>query len=192
MKRTQYPKDHSPDEPPDFQHLVEEYQDMVLNVCYSFLNNYQDALDVSQEVFIKAYQGLHRFKGKSKLSSWLYRIAVNTSLNHIRHNKKNGFLRSLDLLFDNVDSEAIPEPSDPDEDTSEQISDREDHDILWQAIDQLPEKQRTAITLNKFEELSYKEIADIMDIQVSETGVLINRAKKNLQKHILKNPHFHL
>jgi len=168
-----------------FKELVEKNQEMIINVCNSFVHDREDAMDIAQEVFIKAYNSIHKFKGKSKLSSWLYRIAVNKSLNFIRDNKRKNMLSSLDLLFENS-----PDISDKTEDDTENIEESFENEemraALKKTIDELPKKQKVALTLNKFEELSYKEIAEVMDISVSETGVLINRAKKQLQKNLVK------
>jgi len=168
-----------------FKTLVEQNQEMIINVCNSFLHNKEDAMDVAQEVFIKAYHSMEKFQEKSKISSWLYRIAVNKSLNFIRDVKHKNIFSSLDLLFENAGnfSDTI---QDDQKNSEEHLEDEEVKSSLKQAIQQLPKKQQIALTLNKYEELSYKEIADVMDISLSETGVLINRAKKQLQKKMLK------
>jgi len=168
-----------------FKELVEKNQEMIINVCYSFVHDKEDAMDIAQEVFIKSYNSIQKFQGKSKLSSWLYRIAVNKSLNFIRDNKRKKIFSSLDLLFENA-SEISDKIEDDTENTEESFENEEIRAALKKTIDELPKKQKVALTLNKFEELSYKEIAEIMDISVSETGVLINRAKSQLQKKLIK------
>src|SRR6056297_193960 len=97
-----------------FKELIEKNQEMIINVCNSFVHDREDAMDIAQEVFIKAYNSIHKFQEKSKLSSWLYRIAVNKSLNFLRDNKRKNILSSLDLLFENS-----PEISDKVEDITE-------------------------------------------------------------------------
>lgn len=168
-----------------FKELVEKNQEMIINVCNSFVHDREDAMDIAQEVFIKTYNSIHKFQGKSKLSSWLYRIAVNKSLNFVRDKKRSNMLSSLDLLFEN--SPNISEKIEDDtENTEESFESEEMKADLKKSVNELPKKQQVALTLNKFEELSYKEIAEVMDISVSETGVLINRAKKQLQKKLIK------
>jgi len=169
-----------------FKQLVENYQELVINVCNSFLRDREDALDVSQDVFIKAYHSIDRFRGQSKISTWLYRIAVNQSLNYIRDKKRKNIFRSLDELFSNPDSDPIENVRDHVGDASEKMEHKEQRDLLYKAIDSLPKKQRIAITLNKLEGLPYKEVSEIMDIKISETGVLINRARKSLQKKMIE------
>ena len=77
-----------------FKHLVNKYQQMVVNTCYGFVHNREDAEDIAQEVFIEVHRSLHKFRKESKLSTWLYRISANKSLNFIRENKKKNGLKA--------------------------------------------------------------------------------------------------
>jgi RNA polymerase sigma-70 factor (ECF subfamily) len=169
-----------------FKSLVEQNKDMVVNVCYGFLNNYEDALDVAQNVFVKIYQSIHTFKAESKLSTWIYRIAVNQSLNYRRNKNKKGIFQSLDLLFNNPGAQNPMQLQDHLPQEQDELEAHENKKLLYNALDKLPDKQRTALSLTQLQELSYKEVAGIMNINTSEVGVLINRAKKNLQKKLLK------
>ena len=166
-----------------FRIFVEKYHVLVLNICNNILNNSDDSMDISQEVFIKIYESIDKFRGESKISTWLYRIATNKSLNHLRSKKRQKWFSSLDSIFG--DDSKKQDIKDNNLNISEQIDLDENKIALQQAIAKLPEKQQTAITLNNYEELSYKEISDIMEISVTEVGVLINRAKKNLYKLIV-------
>lgn len=168
-----------------FKEFVDKYQELVVNVCNSFLHDRDDALDVSQEVFIKVFHSVNSFKGDSKISTWLYRIAVNKSLNYLRSKKRKNIFSSLDLLLEDKQNNPADSVADSGENAEEQISRNEDIERMIAVIDQLPKKQKTAINLNKFEGLSYKEISEIMNISVTETGVLINRAKNKIQKQMI-------
>lgn len=170
-----------------FKTLVDRYQDMVINVSNRFVHSRDDALDIAQEVFIKAYDSIGRFREQSSLSTWLYRMAVNRSLNSIRDRKRKNIFNSLDILFENEENSPIQQEQDHNDPVDVQMEKQENIQALYKALDSLPKKQRVAITLNKLEGLSYKEIADIMDISVSETGVQINRARKKLQKKLLNH-----
>lgn len=167
-----------------FQFFVDKYHHLVLNICNNILNNYDDAMDVSQEVFIKTYESIDSFRGDSKITTWLYRISVNKSLNYLRSKKKQKWFTSLDLIFGN-DNKSI-EIEDLDRKPDENIELEENKKALYYALKKLPDKQNIAIILNNFEDLSYKEIAEIMKISVTEVGVLINRGKKKLQKIIIE------
>ena len=82
-----------------FRHLVDKYQVLVFNTCIGFVGNRQSAEDLSQDVFIETYRSISKFRGEAKLSTWLYRISVNKSLNHIRDHKKHNVVRSLERFF---------------------------------------------------------------------------------------------
>jgi RNA polymerase sigma-70 factor (ECF subfamily) len=168
-----------------FKEFVDKYQELVVNVCNSFLHDRDDALDISQEVFIKVFHSADSFKGDSKISTWLYRIAVNKSLNFLRSKKRKNIFSSLDLLLEDKQNNPIDSVADNGENAEEKMSKNEDIERMIAVIDQLPKKQKTAINLNKFEGLSYKEISEIMNISVTETGVLINRAKSKIQKQMI-------
>lgn len=165
-----------------FRIFVEKYHKLVLNVCNNILNNLDDAMDISQEVFIEIYESIDGFRGDAKITTWLYRISVNKSLNHLRSIKKQNRFTSLDIIFGNDNKTLIPE--DQELKPGENIEIDENKKTLYYALRKLPKKQNIAISLSYFEDLSYKEISEIMDISVTEVGVLINRGKKKLYKII--------
>jgi RNA polymerase sigma-70 factor, ECF subfamily len=166
-----------------FEKLVKKYQTLVINTCYGFLHNYDDAQDVAQDVFIEVYRSIHKFRQESKLTTWLYRISANKSINYLRDHKKNKWLLSLDLLFEN--EKEIGFNSVTDDSPQEMIEKDEKTKALYSAIDGLPENQKIAFTLFKYEDLSYKEIADIMNISLSSVESLMFRAKKGLQQKLI-------
>lgn len=169
--------------PDAFQHLVEKYQTMVINTCYGFLHNYEDAQDVAQEVFIEVHRSINKFRKEAKLSTWLYRISVNKSLNYIRDNKKRQWLKSFDNLFE---TEKISNnPNLMSESPEDLLENDEKKQVIEKAIDNLPKNQQIAFILHKYEELSYKEITEVMKISLSSVESLLFRAKKNLQKKLV-------
>ncbi|MFP4619933.1 MAG: RNA polymerase sigma factor [Bacteroidales bacterium] len=170
-----------------FKAFVDKYQHLVLNVSNNFVHNKEDAMDIAQEVFIKVYDSVDSFREESKISTWLYKIAVNKSLNYLRDKKKRNIFNSLDLIFEkNKNDNPVENIADDQEISQEKMESEERKEILFKAMDELPVKQKTALTLNKLEGLPYKEIAGIMDTSVTETGVLINRARKKLQKKLVE------
>ncbi len=171
-----------------FKTLVDKYQLLVVNTCYGFVHNREDAEDIAQEVFIEVYKSIHKFRKKSKISTWLYRISVNKSLNFIRDNKKNTWFQSLDILFSAEKKSAkVIELSDPKSNIPDRIiENKETAKVINNAIDLLPKNQKIAFTLSKYEDLSYKEIADIMELSLSSVESLLFRAKKNLQGKLIK------
>jgi len=167
-----------------FRQLIENHRQLVVNTCFGLVHNPEDAEDIAQDVFIEVFRSVHKFRADSKISTWLYRIAVNRSLNFIRDNKRRKLAQSFEEFFaggkdkqDSFSADKAPAP-DAEFENSQRAA------ILHKAIDSLPENQRVAFTLNKYEDLSYKEIAEIMESSVSSVESLIHRAKKNLQKKL--------
>lgn len=166
-----------------FKELVELHKDKIVNACYGFLQNREDAEDMAQEVFVDAYQSIHRFRSEARLSTWLYRIAVNKSLNLVKKNKRKKWIGSLQTIFQSEQQEKdVEDVRTPDPQADLELAER--RKILWHAIETLAENQKIAFTLSKFEGLSYREIAEIMGTTVSAVESLLNRAKSNLQKKL--------
>lgn len=166
-----------------FKSLVENHQEKVRNTCFRFVNNREDADEVAQDVFIQVYESLSHFREESELSTWIYRIAVNKSLDFIRYKKrKKRFAQLTSLLGIGMDKEEIVLAVS--DNPQRELEDKERRQILDWAIGKLPGNQNTAITLSKYEGFSNKEIASIMDISLSAVEALIHRAKKNLHKQL--------
>ncbi|MDB5284435.1 MAG: polymerase sigma factor [Bacteroidota bacterium] len=164
-----------------FRTLVESHRDRVFNSCIGILQNTEDAEDITQEVFVEVYHSIKNFKAESKLSTWIYRIAVTKSLDHLRSKKRKkrfGFMKSL---FGQNDNQLRIDPPDffhP----GVQLENKELAAYLFKAIEQLPENQKVAFTLHKIEGLSYLEISEVMKTTASSVESLMFRAKQNLQK----------
>ena len=168
-----------------FETLVNRYQQKVINICMGFTTSTDEAKDISQEVFIEVYLSLRKFRQESAFSTWLYRIAVNKSINATRQAKKKLLVR----LFtkDNANANELLIPADAGAMPDAKMTKKEDYAALKQAIKSLPENQHIAFTLNKYQELSYKEIAEVMDISLSAVESLIFRAKISLQKKLAEH-----
>lgn len=164
-----------------FRTLVDEYQQMVFSTCKAIVHDIDDADDITQEVFIETFKTIHKFRADAKLSTWLYRIAINKSLNFIRDNKRNKMLRRLGLLEgkENI----VSEPDLNFNEEERKIYERKK--AIENAIDALPKNQRTAFILCKYDDLSYREISEIMEVSVSSVESLLFRARKSLQKNLL-------
>ena len=168
-------------EPESFRKLVLSYQDMIINTCYGFVKNHTDAEDVAQEVFIEVYRSISKFREDAKLSTWLYRIAVNKSIDFLRKQKRKIWLGSIQSVFGSEAKAMVVE--DKHQPNPQQILEQNERKIVLQhAIDKLAENQKTAFILHKYEGLSYKEIAKIMDLSLSSVESLMHRSKKNLKK----------
>lgn len=162
-----------------FQKLVALYKDRLYNTALGFLQNEADAEDAVQDVFIKAHQAIKSFKAEASLSTWLYRIAVTHSLDVLRKKKRQrngGFLQTL--LGKKEEAVTQPDFHHPGV-VAEQ---KETAAALFHAIRQLPEAQQTAFLLQKTENLTQTEIADVMKTSVGAVESLLQRAKTTLRK----------
>jgi RNA polymerase sigma factor (sigma-70 family) len=167
-----------------FKFLVENYQDLVYNTALGVVQNSEDAEDVAQEVFIQVYRSIDQFKGDARLSTWIYRITTTKALDHIRSRKRKKRFAFITSLFGPND-ELIHEPVDF-QHPGVTLDRKEQAALLFRMIDQLPENQKVAFTLHKTEELSYQEIAGVMQLSVSAVESLLFRARQNLRKLLEK------
>ena len=167
-----------------YKKLVEDYQVMVYNTALGIVQNADDADDITQEVFIQAFNSVSSFKGDSKLSTWLYRIAVSKALDHEKKKKRKkrfGFVQRLFGINDEVDKQqaVFDHPG-------VQMEKKESADALFKALKQIPDKQRIAFTLHKLEGQTYQEVAKIMNTTVFSVESLMSRARLNLKKILKK------
>ncbi len=164
-----------------FRILVNLHNEKVYQICYGFLRNKEDAEDIAQDVFLEIFKSILFFRGDSSLSTWIYRIAVNRSLNLIKKNKIKHFAYSIEqlLVFNKPEPIAYNEPF-------AQLAQKEQAKIIQKEIDKLPKNQKTAFTLNKYNDYSYAQIAEIMNLSLSSIESLIHRAKIKLKEQ-LKN-----
>ncbi len=165
-----------------FAQVVEAYQHLVYNTVLGMLQNKEEAEDVAQEVFIQMFQSIKQFKGESKLSTWLYRIAITKSLDWQRRKNRKKRFAFVETLFgaDDRVRHDPPEFNHP----GVAMENKEKSALLFKAIKQLPENQKTAFILNKVEGLSYDEVATVMQVTVASVEAFLHRAKQNLRKEL--------
>lgn len=153
-----------------FRQLVEKYQDSVINTCYRFLRNKEEAEEVAQEVFLKVYLSANTYQPKTKFSTWLFKIVVNSCLNKLRDKKKF----SLSQLDEDLHASSENQPD-------KSLEQEELRMLVRNAVDSLPENQRTVILLNQYEGFSYQDTAKILDCSVSAIESRLFRAKESLR-----------
>jgi RNA polymerase sigma-70 factor (ECF subfamily) len=160
-----------------FDVLVERHRKSVYQVCYRFVNNHADASDLSQETFVRAWRGLRNFKGQSALSTWLYRIAVNVSLNRVSAKRLDTEPLDATRLVD-MQTEAPGAGLLRDERAA----------AVRRAIAALPDRQRVTLILRTYQELSHQEIADILGSSVGAVKANFFHALANLRKILGTEP----
>jgi len=172
-------------DPKAFEQFVSRYQNQVLKICYSFLGDYHRAEDAAQDVFVQIYRKAQSFRSESKVFTWIYRMAVNSSLNIIRKEKRFQWMKKVDFSkSDQYPGEKIPSDSIKNEPEA-LLEKKERIKVLRKAVNRLPEKQRTAIILNKFEGFSAEEISEILGVSINTVEVRIHRAKRKLQSDLV-------
>lgn len=168
-----------------FEQLVRTYQTPIYNLCLRMTGNPEDAADLSQEAFVKAWRNLGSFQFESAFSTWLYRLASNTCLDFLRSLKRRP---QVSLTVEDDDGEAqtldVPDPAPTPE---EAAITKEEHALLAQAMQALDEQQRQILTLRVVNELSYAEIAEVMGIKEGTVKSRLARTRDALRKILHQN-----
>ena len=152
--------------------LINQYQKAVYNVCYRITGNKQDAEDISQETFIRAYKYLNNFDNEKPFGPWIKKIAANLSLNAIKSKESTHVF---------LDEKVISSKSNNPE---KEISKQENQEIIHQAIISLSPKQRTVIELRHYQDLSYKEISEALNIPITDVKSHLFRGRRKLAKKL--------
>tara|TARA_B100001250_G_scaffold404956_1_gene421660 strand:- start:281 stop:922 length:642 start_codon:yes stop_codon:yes gene_type:complete len=163
-----------------FDLLVLKYQHRILSLVGRFISDYAEAQDVTQEAFIKAYKALPSFRGDSAFYTWMYRIAVNTAKNHLISRGRKTPTQDIDL----DDAEFFTgEAAMKETDTPDGLLQRDQlRDVVFDAIEQLPDELRRAVTLRELEGMSYEEIAEAMECPIGTVRSRIFRAREAIDK----------
>ncbi len=168
-----------------FDVLIRKYRERVFGVVYNLTSNREDTADLVQDAFIKAFQSINRFQGQSSFFTWLYKIAVNTTLSHLRKNKLRQFFSLEKVQEDGAATEILNQLTD----TSGADRDaylKELQEKLNEALQKLSIKHRTVITLFEIDGLSHAEIAEVMDCSEGTVRSRLHYAKQFLQGELSK------
>lgn len=166
-----------------FEEIYHAHKNLVFNLALQYVQNYEDAEEISQDVFVSIHQSIGSFNENSKLSTWIYRITINKSLDFVKakqRKKRFGFLTSL--FYD--DSNDVKHDAPHFDHPGVQLEDKEGLANLFKHINQLPDNQKTALILSKIEQKSQAEIAELMNLSPKAVESLVQRAKTNLSKKI--------
>jgi RNA polymerase sigma-70 factor (ECF subfamily) len=154
-----------------FDELVRRHSVKIHDLCYKILRNYDDASDMAQESFIKAYRKINKFDGRSQFSTWLYRIAVNNCLNYLKKQ------RPTEEIYDEMMSGGKDDPV-------ERYRSKKLREMIYDAVAKLPTVQRAVFTLRTLEDMSYQEVSEILKKPISTIKVNHHLAVKNLRNYM--------
>ena len=164
-----------------YSFLVERYKHMVFTLTLRIVKNREEAEEVAQDVFVKAYKNLENFKGDSKFSTWIYKIAYFASLDVIKRNKRQVKTEDIDSLYDgNLENV---------QDALKDLHEKDRKKVINEAILKLNEEERIILTLFYFEELSIKEISKVVNLSDDNIKVKLFRSRKKLAsilKHVIE------
>jgi len=161
-----------------FRLIVDQYHERIFLLVRGYVHQIEDAEDVTQETFLHAFISIGDFKGKSEFSTWLYRIAVNTSYSYLRKKSRRSIFTYYEAKINNLTEHLQSHKSD---NPQKQLSTKQTEEQIFKEIDKLPANQRTAFILSRIQEMSQKEIAEVMSLSAHAVESLIQRAKKQLK-----------
>lgn len=169
-----------------FDKLVLKYQDMIFNLCYRFLGDYEEADDSAQETFIKVYNSLKNFRFESAFSTWLYRVAVNTCKNKLSSLKFRLNQRMVRLDREKVTDEdcRLTEIRDESLSPEAELEKKERETIIQKAVDSLPKDHKSVVVLRDIEGLSYEETAEITGYNIGTVKSKLSRARVRLREKL--------
>lgn len=165
-----------------YETLIARFQQPIYNLCYRLINDPADAADVVQEVFLKVFRSIDHFRGQSTLKTWIYRIAVNEAYNQRRWFSRH---RRQEVGLDDEDQASRPwldSISDPARDPYELALNEERHQLIESSLREINADFRTAVVLRDLEDLSYEEIADVLQISLGTVKSRILRGRESLRR----------
>lgn len=164
-----------------FNELFLQFKNRVFNTSLSYLQDAAEAEEITQDVFIEIFESAIKFEGKSSPNTWIYRITVNKCLDRLRFLKRKKRFAFVTSIFKPETGQILHDKPVFDH-PGVKLENKEHAQVLFKALDELPENQKTAFILSQVEELSQKEIAETMGISVKAVESLIQRAKGNLRR----------
>ena len=166
------------------EEIYHKYHKLVYNLALQYVQNKEDAEEITQDTFVSVHQSLHKFNENSQLSTWIYRIAINKSLDYIKAKKRQKRFAIFTSLF-NADSDEIKHDAFNFNHPGVLLEQKETVSKIFQLINDLPPNQKTALILSKLEQKSQKDIGEIMEISPKAAESLIQRAKVSLEKKLI-------
>jgi len=172
-----------------FEELITAHEVKIYNIAYRMFHNEEDAKDLSQEIFIKVFENIGKFKGNSSFSTWLYRIATNTCIDELRR-RKGKETYSIDAEVETDEGNMKREYSDLKPNPEEMAINKEVSIQIQNAMDHLSEEHKTAIILRDLQGLEYNEISEILECSLGTVKSRISRARRQLIELLVKQEPF--
>ena len=167
-----------------FKELIKKHQGTVTGIIYRYTGNHNEVEDLAQDIFLKIYKAADSYVPRAQFKTWLYKVVANHCLNFFRSQKRKAFITSLDQSLSEDHNPHIQRTDAQKEQPETLLQQQELQIALKKALSELPERQRMAIILHRFEGLSYKEVADTLGSSLSAVESLIFRAMNNLKEKL--------
>ncbi len=169
-----------------FERIITVYRQRITELCYRYMRNTDEAVDIAQEVFCKAYAELKSFEFKSKVSTWLYRITVNICLNRRTFLKRRRFFETGSLTADEEDNERQVDVKDTNQLADEEMETKETRAVIMAEVDNLEPEEKSVVILRDIEGMEYEEMAKILKMPVGSVKSKLWRAREKLRKRLME------
>ena len=167
-----------------FKELVQRNQRVVAGIIYRYTGNHHDVEDLAQDIFLKVYKAAPRYVPRAQFKTWLYKVIANHCFNYFRSQKRRSFITSYNQSFPEEDNPPLHHAEAQKEQPENVMQQQELRTALTAALSELPDRQRMALILHRFEDLSYKEIANVLGCSLSAVESLLFRAMSSLKKKL--------
>ena len=167
-----------------FKELVQRNQRVVTGIIYRYTGNHHDVEDLAQDIFLKVFKAAPRYVPRAQFKTWLYKVVAHHCFNYFRSQKRRSFITSYNQSFPEEDNPPLNYAESQKKQPENLLQQQELRTALTAALSELPDRQRMAIILHRFEDLSYKEIANVLGCSLSAVESLLFRAMDNLKKKL--------
>ncbi len=167
-----------------YNYLVTKYHRQIIHFLFRMVHNEAVAEELAQEVFLRVYRSRESYRAEAKFSTWLYRIATNLAVNHARDTKHERMAQTLELDAPDSESGSMPEVADDDPNVEQRILREERMEAIRAQVRALPERQRLAVLMHKYQEMDYRQIGEVLKLSESATKSLLFRAYQTLRERL--------
>jgi RNA polymerase sigma-70 factor (ECF subfamily) len=167
-----------------YNYLVTKYHRQIIHFLFRMVHNEAVAEELAQEVFLRVYRSRESYRAEAKFSTWLYRIATNLAVNHARDTRHERMAQTLELDAPDSESGSMPEVADDDPNVEQRILREERMEAIRAQVRALPERQRLAVLMHKYQEMDYRQIGDVLKLSESATKSLLFRAYQTLRERL--------